>query len=101
MAKTLFWSTLFLLVHLAPHCDKLTSQGHLANHTTRAIWIGDHQPIKHEFLQDFDASILKEIQSVFEDKTKLAHLLYTLLVPARYGVTKEDASEVSVRQRTK
>lgn len=75
--------------------------GHLANHTTRAIWIGEHQPIKYEFLQDFDAGILKEIQEVFDDKTRLAHLMYTLLVPNRYGVTKEDQVEASVRQRVK
>jgi aromatic ring-cleaving dioxygenase len=80
---------------------------HLENHTTRALWLGDKQPIKEEFLKRFDAEVVKGITDVFERciklqndseegaekynqvREELAHLMYTHIVPSRYGISKD------------
>jgi len=63
---------------------------HGLNHTTRALWLGEKQPVKTEFLANFDALILKEISGVKDDRKTLVHLMYTHMVPARYGVHAQD-----------
>jgi len=63
---------------------------HGLNHTTRALWLGDKQPVKTDFLADFDRSVVEEINRVKDDRKALVQLMYTHMVPSRYGISPQE-----------